>query len=53
LLSVVLVSAGCSRSDDEFNRAVAAGYAAGLSLGMEFGERGACGGVWPTLLVLR
>jgi 2-methylcitrate dehydratase PrpD len=39
------------RSAEEFNRAVAAGYAAGLCLGIGMGGAKALGyGVWPTLL---
>jgi 2-methylcitrate dehydratase PrpD len=40
-----------NRTADDFHRAVAAGYAAGLSLGVGIGGAEALGsGVWPTLL---
>ncbi|HXJ02138.1 MAG TPA: MmgE/PrpD family protein, partial [Micropepsaceae bacterium] len=50
VIPVALAFAGRSGEDD-FNRAVAAGYAAGLRLGIAVGGAKALGGgVWPTLL---
>ena len=47
----VALALGGSRGEDEFNRAVAAGYAAGLGLGIAIGgAKALAGGVWPTLL---
>src|ERR1700704_2030201 len=47
----VALALGGGRSEDDFNRAVAAGYAAGLCLGMAIGGAKALArGVWPTLL---
>lgn len=47
----VALALGGNRSEDDFNPAVAAGYAAGLRLGMAIGgARALARGVWPTLL---
>ena len=47
----VALALGGSRSEEEFIRAVAAGYAAGLCLGTGIGgAKALAGGVWPTLL---
>jgi 2-methylcitrate dehydratase PrpD len=47
----VALALGFSRTNDEFNRAVAAGYTAGLGLGTGIGgARALAAGVWPTLL---
>ena len=50
VIPVALAFSG-SRGEDEFNHAVAAGYTAGLRLGMGIGgAKALAGGVWPTLL---
>jgi 2-methylcitrate dehydratase PrpD len=50
VIPVALAFAGKSGGED-FNRAVAAGYAAGIDLGMGIGgAKALAGGVWPTLL---
>ncbi len=46
----VALGLGVSGTRDAFNRAVAAGYAAGLRLGIAMGgPKALAGGVWPTL----
>jgi len=47
----IALALGANRDNEEFNRAVAAGYAAGLRLGMAIGgAKALAAGVWPTLL---
>ena len=47
----VALALGGSRGEEEFNLAVAAGYAAGLRLGVGIGgAKALAAGVWPTLL---
>ena len=47
----VALSLAMNRSDEDFRRAVAAGYASGLGLGKAIGgARALAHGVWPTLL---
>jgi 2-methylcitrate dehydratase PrpD len=48
---LVALALGGSRTEDEFSHAVAAGYTAGLGLGMAIGgARALASGVWPTLV---
>ena len=50
VIPVALAFTG-KNSEDDFNRAVAAGYASGIRLGMGIGgAKALTGGVWPTLL---